>query len=66
MSWGRGRRDLDGFAGDLAREDQQRLANAQARLGPRPEITDDDDSSRKQRPSLASVILGRVRQALGR
>jgi hypothetical protein len=46
MSLGRGRRDLDGVAGDLSREDEHRLANAQARLGQRPASTDDDDGPR--------------------
>jgi hypothetical protein len=65
MSLDRGRRDLDGIAGDLAREDQQRLTNEQARLTPRPATRDDGDGPRDRRPSLASVIWGRIKRALG-
>jgi hypothetical protein len=66
MSWGRGRRDLDGLAGDLSREDQHRLASAQARLEPRPSSTDDDDGFRRPRPNRSSAIFGRIKRALGR
>jgi hypothetical protein len=66
MSLDRGRRELDGIAGDLAHEDQQRLTNEQARLRPRPATLDDGDGPRDQHPSLVSVIWRRIKRALRR
>lgn len=65
MSYGRGRRDLDGVAGDLAREADRRLADERARHETRREAFG-DDGHRDTRPGLASAILGRIRRALGR